>query len=358
MDLKFFVLLTICVVICSSHLLRKGDYAKIDISLRKTLQTKENADILVSFGSGTKSVLEKVSKLNFGTRGKKATAVYLSLLENANMSQNETLQLLSVRFPSVKVTNFWITNQINIKEATANIIYFLASLEKVSEIYEEEIIYVDYELNTFAMAMNNTISNTTEWGIEMISTDRAWTTPGGNNGTGVVVATIDSGVRGTHGYLSSNFVGDYGWYDPYSETEEPFDDNGHGTHVTGTISGSNGVGVAPGSKWAACKALRADNSGTAAALIYCGQFFACPTNPQGKNPDCSKAPDIVNNSWTINANGGGATWFNDVISVWHAIGTIPVFANGNNGNACNTGRSPADQDVIAVGATTIDDQLR
>lgn len=331
-------------------------YAKIDSSLRRTLATRETADILVSFTGGTKSALDRVSKVNFASRGERTTGIYLSLLQNANKSQNETLQLISARFPSVKVTSFWITNQINIKGATADIIYFLASLGNVSEIQEEEIIYVDYELNSFAKGTNNTIKNTTEWGVEIISAHRAWNTPGGNNGTGIVVGTIDSGVRRTHAFLSHNFVGDFGWYDPYSPSEEPFDDNGHGTHVTGTICGLNGVGVAPGSKWAACKALRADNSGTSAALIACGQFFACPSNAEGYN--CSHAPDIVSNSWTINQPGGGATWFDDVINAWHAIGIIPVFANGNYGNACSTGRSPADKNVIAVGATTANDQLR
>lgn len=356
MKLKLFVLLTTFVVIGSSYQLRDDDYAKIGNSLKKTLETKENADILVSFTRGTKSVLDRVSEVNFETRGERATGIYLSLLENANQSQNETLQLISARFPSVKVTSFWITNQINIKGATANIIYFLTSLRSISEINEEEIIYVDYELNSFAMGTNNSISNTTEWGVEIISAHRAWETAGGNNGNGVVIGTIDSGVRGTHAFLRNNFVGDFGWYNPYEASEEPFDDNGHGTHVTGTVCGSNGVGVAPGSKWSACKALRADNSGTSAALIACGQFFACPSNAEGYN--CSHAPHIVSNSWTINQPGGGATWFDAVISAWHAIGIIPVFANGNYGNACSTGRSPADKNVIAVGATTVNDQLR
>ncbi|ODM87317.1 Bacillopeptidase F [Orchesella cincta] len=70
---------------------------------------------------------------------------------------------------------------------------------------------------------------------------------------GVIIATVDTGVRGTHEALKDNFVGEYGWFDPSTSTPEPTDNNGHGTHTTGTIAGGKGIGVAPGAKWAACR---------------------------------------------------------------------------------------------------------
>jgi len=60
--------------------------------------------------------------------------------------------------------------------------------------------------------------------------------------------------------------------------------------------GTGGIGVAPGAKWIACKGCA--GSGCAESdLKACGQWVICPTNSQGNNPDCSKAPVVVNNSW-------------------------------------------------------------
>lgn len=53
----------------------------------------------------------------------------------------------------------------------------------------------------------------------------------------------------------------------------------------------------------------------------------CPTDAQGNNADCSKAPHIVSNSW---GGGQGETWFNDVIKAWNAAGIIGFFAIGND----------------------------
>jgi subtilisin family serine protease len=145
-------------------------------------------------------------------------------------------------------------------------------------------------------------------------------------------------------------------YNPYTVQANPTDGHGHGTHCTGTIAGSGGIGVAPGAKWISCKGLRDDGSGTNAALIACGQFVACPHNYQGNNPDCTQAPDVVSNSW---GGSGGSTWYDSVIRSWHSAGIIPVFANANSGPNCRTTGSPADStaDVIGVGATQSNDAI-
>jgi len=57
---------------------------------------------------------------------------------------------------------------------------------------------------------------------------------------------MDSGVQVTHEALCDSYSGDYGWFAPIAQTQLPEDDDGHGTHVMGTILGQGGIGVAPG----------------------------------------------------------------------------------------------------------------
>ncbi len=116
----------------------------------------------------------------------------------------------------------------------------------------------------------------------------------------------------------------------------------------GIAVGSRGFGVAPGAKWAACKA--AENQHPVLkqrGILKCAQFFLCPTLQDGSTPDCTKAPDVINNSWGEAASG--STFFNDLIACWHAAGIIPIFGAGNK-EKCGSIEYPAEHnDIISVG---------
>jgi subtilisin family serine protease len=218
----------------------------------------------------------------------------------------------------------------------------LAAFTEVSAIDKEIIITLD------TIEGDNEVN--AEWGVDNVGAPAVWAM--GIDGSGVIVNTIDTGVRGTHEAFANRFVGAYGWYDPSGRTSAPTDGNGHGTHCTGTITGGGEIGVAPGARWTGCRGC-ATNSCSQADLLACGQWVACPTDTSGNNPDCSRAPHLSSNSW-----GGGSIPYDAVIASWHAGGITPIFALGNSGSSCSSTNAPGNhRDVIGVGATDINDAL-
>lgn len=84
----------------------------------------------------------------------------------------------------------------------------------------------------------------------------------------VVIAIIDSGIDTSHVDLDGGKV--IGWFDAVNGEDEPYDDEGHGTHVAsiaaGTGEGDPGIqeGFAPGAALVGVKVLDSNGDGTAA----------------------------------------------------------------------------------------------
>lgn len=96
-------------------------------------------------------------------------------------------------------------------------------------------------------------------GVKMINAQSQWNA--GNEGEGVVVAIIDTGVDYNHPDLKDNIIGGK----DFTGKGDYMDGHGHGTHVAGTIAATNTgegiVGVAPKAKILALKALKDDGTG-------------------------------------------------------------------------------------------------
>ena len=135
----------------------------------------------------------------------------------------------------------------------------------------DAIAYVepDYRRKAFATAPNDPYY-TSQWNMQEGFIDlpqmRAITT----GSSSVIVAVIDTGVdQSLEDLALTRFVSGY---DFANNDNDPTDDGGHGTHVTGTIAQStnNGKGVsgiAPGVSIMPIKVLSGDGSGSVSALV-------------------------------------------------------------------------------------------
>ena len=97
------------------------------------------------------------------------------------------------------------------------------------------------------------------WMITAFDLPHSWTN---SEGEGVKIAVLDSGCDVNHPDLKENLLPGYNFFEP---SKPPWDDNGHGTHVTGImVAGNNDigmVGVCPKSKVIPIKVLDKDGDG-------------------------------------------------------------------------------------------------
>lgn len=103
------------------------------------------------------------------------------------------------------------------------------------------------------------------WGINRVNAAAAWDY---TTGKGVKVAVIDTGIDFSHPDLAPNYKGGYNAVTPDAA---PMDDQGHGTHVAGTIAavkdGKGVAGVAPGADLYGVKVLDKNGSGQYSWII-------------------------------------------------------------------------------------------
>jgi subtilisin family serine protease len=124
--------------------------------------------------------------------------------------------------------------------------------------------------------------------------------------------------------------------------------------MVGDDGGTNRIGVAPQARWMACKGCES-SSCSVRALLECGDFILAPWNLNRANPDPSRRPHVVNNSW---GSDGGDLWFQRMVRSWRAAGIFPAFSIGNGGPGCGTAGSPGDYvESFASGATDIYDAI-
>ncbi|HSB65069.1 MAG TPA: S8 family serine peptidase, partial [Anaerolineales bacterium] len=264
---------------------------------------------------------------------------------------------------------YWVVNMVWVR-GSSNIVQAMAERNDVAYIYANP--KVSMQLPDI-QASTNLAPEGIEWNISWVNAPQVWNL--GYTGQGVVVGGQDTGYQWDHPALISQYRGwdgasadhDYNWHDSIhdaignpcgSDSPEPCDDSGHGTHTMGTMVGddafSNQIGMAPGARWIGCRNMD-DGVGTPTTYIECYQWFIAPTRLDGSDPNPDMAPDVINNSWGC-PPGEGCTNPNVLLTAVQnlvAAGIVSTHSAGNSGNACSTVSDPAAiyDESFTVGAT-------
>lgn len=305
------------------------------------------------------------------TKEEKGRYVYRTLTALARETQPPVVAELERL--GLKQRPFWITNTIW-SAGGLEAVETMATRRDVAHVYAVGAGRIPRPIEE---KLDAEVPDVAEWGVSKIRAPEVWAH--GYTGQGAVVAGADTGIRWTHNALKSKYRGwngasgdhSYNWHDAIHSgggscgpnSLAPCDDNGHGSHTIGTIVGDDGagnqVGVAPGARWIGCRNM---NQGVGSVATYqeCMEWFIAPTDVNGQNPDSTKAPDVVNNSWACDASEGCApVLLKQQLLNSVAAGIVYVSSAGNSGPQCSTVTDPLGvyRAALTVGATDTSDAV-
>jgi serine protease AprX len=177
-----------------------------------------------------------------------------------------------------------------------------------------------------------------------------------------VAAVIDTGIYTSHTDLDGGKVLAFQDFTDGSHTDvdTAFDDNGHGTHVAGTIAGDgagDGRGVAPGAGLVGLKVLNAQGSGSSSNVIAAIDWVWNPA--RGVNPGVANGVTYGIEAINLSLGSSGCVDGTDAESVAvnnaAAAGYVVAVAAGNDGpagctNSTGISSPAAAADAITVGA--------
>jgi len=262
---------------------------------------------------------------------------------------------------------FWLVNTLLVTGDSAKL-QSLASDPQVSAIKANSLLRFKTPIIEFGAAhdeqMGPSAIRAATPGQVLTGATQLWAL--GIKGAGVVIAGEDTGYAWQHPALLSKYRGwngtvaehNYNWFDGIADNSlgtggscginslQPCDDGSHGTHTMGTMVGDDGaaeqVGAAPDSKWIGCRNMN-QGDGRPSTYLRCMQWMLAPTDLTGANPDISKTPHVVNNSWGCPPSE--TCTVPDVLQAGvanlRAAGILFVAAAGNSGNGgCGTVSDP------------------
>ncbi len=334
--------------------------AKADAWVLDQFATKSSVPLIVQLPE--QADLSRAAEI--ADKTERGRFVYETLRKHADASQGELRRWLSER--GVTHRPFWIANMVLVQAdaATADALSKRSDVKRLSANPTVQLQRPADDVSTTTLRKAAEATNATaaaETGVTRIRANELWAL--GFTGQNIVIGGQDTGYQWDHPALKGKYRGwngatanhNYNWHDAIhtgggplcgANAIAPCDDGSHGTHTMGTMVGDDGagnqIGVAPGAKWIGCRNMDQGN-GTPATYAECFQWFIAPTDLAGNNPDPSKAPHVINNSWGCPVSEGctNVNVLKTVVENVQAAGILVVVSAGNAGSRCSSVDDPA-----------------
>lgn len=191
----------------------------------------------------------------------------------------------------------------------------------------------DVKLHAVEAYMDTQASQQLPWGVDRIDAEKVWSRSSGNN---IKVAILDTGIDISHPDLKV-----YGGINTINPKKSYKDDNGHGTHVAGTIAALRNkigvIGVAFNAQLYSVKVLGANGSGYLSDVL------------EGLEWCINNGIHVINMSIGYESN---VKLLHEAIKAVYNAGIFIAAAAGNSGPDSNTVIYPARYpEVAAVSAS-------
>jgi len=266
-------------------------------------------------------------KLDDGiSKGEKVTT-FTNLIQN---SQNKIISIIENDGGTVN-HEFSIINAIS-ASISIKTLKKLINLESIARIeYDYEIkMSLDYSVDTILDPSGYSYS----WNSSF-------------NGTGIVVAVLDSGIHESHAALQGRILDKYNAFDfSTNVADDEVGTPSHGTHVAGCIASNDTTytGVSPAVSLIIAKVFDSTGSGQSTQLMIGAEWAVTTASPKA---------DIINFSGGSRIVGGDdgqhslAFFIDAIVSTYDVLW---INAAGNSGSSSGTIEIPADAyNSIAVG---------
>ncbi len=328
--------------ICSFSFAQRSTFSKITPDLQEELDKQPSTDktfsVIITM-TDEYDQAQMAHEIQYMKSEERRSYVVDELKRFSKASQSDLLQLLNegVKSEIVKdVKSFWLFNGISCT-TTREMIGTLSQRKDIAIIDIDRVVMLPD--NEKATEVTEAIRGLA-WHVSQVHANDVWAYNGasGYDGTGVVVAIIDTGVNYNHVDLS-----DHMWnggdeypnhgYDFYSKDNDPMDEYGHGTHCAGITAGDGTsgtqTGIAPNATIMALKVFGGEGSEASTDDILEAMSFAVQ---HGAN--------IVNMSLGSAGASGNAYYRQAFVNMMNA-NVVASVAAGNHGQNYDTYSLPA-----------------
>lgn len=333
---RFTMIAAILLALSCNGYAQKSTFNKITTELQEELDKRPSADktfsIIITMTDEYDQVL-MANEIQHMKSKERRIHVVDKLKQFSKVSQSDLLQLLNegVKSEIVKdVKSFWLFNGLSCT-TTREMIETLAQRKDIAVIDLDRIVMLPD--NEKATEVTEAIRDLA-WHVSQVHANDVWTYNGesGYDGTGVIVAIIDTGVNYNHIDLV-----DHMWdggteypnhgYDFQSNDNDPMDENGHGSHCAGITAGDGTsgtqTGIAPNATIMALKVFGASGGASTDDILNAMEFAV------------EREANIVSMSLGASGDSGHAYYRQAFVNMMNA-NVVAAVAAGNDGQKYGT----------------------